>query len=160
MMPLSRASSKLHYEYFRPARIPVVSQAFSLIELVVGLVVIAIISVIGLNFIPIALEQHRASKVTAAQASLRNLSKQFLYDKANQADYVFEAPSSSLSYVFAYDPDAVAGPTFTARAIDPRLPTLLVVMEAGRRGKKICSEANRGSDQALHKQCKDWNGYL
>jgi prepilin-type N-terminal cleavage/methylation domain-containing protein len=136
------------------------SSAFSLIELVVGLAVIAIISVIGLNFIPIALEQHRASKVTAAQASLRNLASQYMYDRANQADYIFEAPSSSSTYVFSYDSEAQAGPTLTARAIDPRFPTMLVVMEGGRRGKKVCTPANRGSDASLHKQCDDWNGYL
>ena len=136
------------------------SSAFSLVELVVSLAVVAIISVIGLRFIPIALEQHRASKVTAAQASLRNLAKQFLYDRANQVDYVFDAPSSSSTYVFGYDPEAQAGPTLTARAIDPRFPTMLVVMEDGRRGKKECTPVNRGSDASLQKQCDDWNGYL
>ncbi len=132
-------------------------RAFSLIELVVGLAVIAIISVIGLNFIPMAMEQHRASKVIAAQASLRDLAKQFLYDRASQADYAFESPASSSSYVFSYDSAAAAGPTFMARAIDPRFPTMKVVMQGSRRGVKECS---RGTDPSLYKNCDDWKGYL
>lgn len=136
---------------------PAVQVGFSLIELVVALAVIAIVAVIGMNFIPVALEQHRASKVTAAQASLRNLANQYLYDRANQADYMFEAPKASSSYVFAFDADAPSGPTFTARAIDARFPTMLVVMQGGRRGVKQCT---RGSDASLWKDCDDWTGYL
>ena len=136
------------------------ADAFSLIELVVGLAIIAIVAVIGMNFIPTALEQHRASKVTAAQAALRNAAKQFLYDRANQIDYVFEPQSSSSSYVFAYEPDAPAGPTLTARAIDPRFPTMQVVMQGGRRGLKQCKPADRGTDRSLWTSCDSWNGYL
>ena len=110
-----------------------------------------------MNFIPVALEQHRASKVTAAQASLRDLAKQYLYDRANQVDYTFEAPEANSSYVYAYDPVAPAGPTLTARAIDPRFPTLVVVMQGSRRGVKQCT---RGSDASLWKSCDDWKGYL
>ena len=131
--------------------------AFSLIELVVGLAIIAIMAVIGMNFIPTALEQHRASKVTAAQATLRNAAKQYLYDRANQTDYVFEQPASSSSYVYSYDPDAAAGPTLMAKAIDPRFPTMEVVMQNGRRGVKQCS---RGTDASLWKSCDGWKGYL